>query len=112
MKVRIEEQNLRFKISEEDLNTLLEGHCLHVKNSLLDKTLVATINPQGQGTALEPKLILDDGEAYLNLLISPARVQELSDLGRSRVGLYEEVGGLSVSLQVDLREDSRKSRKR
>ncbi len=109
MKVRIEEQDLRFKISEEELNTLLSGQSLSVKIGLAGNPLVVTIDPQGSGDALEPKLVLDDEEAHLNLLVSPASVQELSDMGRSRDGLQQEIDGLSVSLQVDLRADSRKA---
>ncbi len=111
MNVRIEEQNLRFKISEEELERLLGGHCLHVKTSLLDKTLIVTINPSGCGAAMEPKLVLDENEVYLNLLISSSSIKNLSDMGRSRGGLQQEIGGLSVKLQVDVREDSRKVNK-
>lgn len=112
MNVRIEEQNLRFKITEEELKALLDGHPVHARVDLLDKAFVATINPTGRGEAMEPKLVMDDNEVYLTLLIPPARVQELSDLGRSRAGLQEEAGALSINIQVDLREDSRKVGKR
>ncbi|GJL85392.1 MAG: hypothetical protein DHS20C02_11670 [Micavibrio sp.] len=109
MNVRIGEQDLRFKITEEELKTLLAGQCLHVNVGLLNKTLVATINPQGSGESMESKLVLDDSEAYLNLLIPPGKVEELSDMGRSRAGLKASSDdGLSISLQVDMRADSRK----
>ncbi len=112
MNVRIEEQNLRFKISEEELAMLLGGHPVHTKVALLEKTLVATINPKGAGKSMVPKLVLDDTDVYLNLLVPPLSVQELSEMGRSRVGLQQDIDGMFVSLQVDLREDSRKVAKR
>ncbi len=109
MKIRIEEQDIRFKISEDELNTLISGHCLHIKTSFLEQTLITTINPQGVGKEMEPKLVLDKREVYLNLLVPSARIQELSDIGKSRSGLQQKIDGLSVSLQVDLRADSRKA---
>lgn len=104
MKVKIEEKNLRFKISVEELETLLDGHCLNVKLPLLDKTLIATINPEGNGEAMESKLVSDQSEVYLNLLVPPAHIQKLSDMGASRDGLKQEVSGISINLQVDTRE--------
>ncbi len=104
MNVRIEGQSLRFKITEEELNALLDGHSVHVKVELLDKILVATINPAGRGENMEPKLVLDDNEAYLNLLISPSQVQALSDMSPSREGIRQKAGDISVTLQVDMPE--------
>ncbi len=104
MNVKIEDQNLRFKISEDELKTLLGGHSVHTKIIFLDKTLVVTINPNGRGKMMEPKLILDEVEAYLNLLVSSSTMQVLSDLGKSREGLKQEVNGTSVTLQVDMKD--------
>lgn len=104
MNVRIKEQNLRFKISEEELDALLDKHPVHAKVKLLDKTLVATINPTGHGEFMEPKLVLDASEAYLNLLISPLQLQALSDMGPSRDGLKQKTGDLFIALQVDMPE--------
>ncbi len=111
MNVRIEEQNLRFKISEEELEKLLGGHCVHAKITLLGKALIVCVNPAGRGGELASKLVLDQSDVYLTLLIPPSSVQELSDMGRSRAGLQQEVDGLSISLQVDVRADSRKVNK-
>ncbi len=104
MNVKIEEQHLRFKISEEELTTLLAGHCLHVKTGLLDKALVVTVNPQGRGKNMEPKLVLDQKDAYLNLLVPPSCVQKLFDLGKNRDGLVQEINGVSITFQVDMKD--------
>ncbi len=103
MNVRIEEQNLRFKISKDELGILLNGRAVHAKVALLDKTLVVSINPNGRNEAMEPKLVLDETEAYLNLLVPPSNVQTLFDLGENRDGLQHEGNGLSVTLQVDMK---------
>ena len=112
MNVRIEEQKFRVKISEDELSTLVNGHHLHVKIGLMGRILVVTINPQGNCVAMTPKLVMRSDEVYLNLLISSQTVQDLSDIGRSRAGLEQEVDGLLITLQVDVREDSRTVGKR
>lgn len=112
MNVKIEEQKLRFKILEEELNALLSGKFLEQKIQILDKALIIIIDPKGEGDEFSPKLILDQDEICLRLLISSARLHELSDMGRSRKGLDLSVGGLYVSLQVDVRGDSRKAEKK
>ncbi|MCE7887397.1 MAG: hypothetical protein DYH13_07840 [Alphaproteobacteria bacterium PRO2] len=109
MNVKIEDRNLRFKITEEELNKLMARQFLHLKTPILNKTLVVTINPQGRGDAMEARLALDGNEVYLNLLIPFSKVRDLADMGRSRAGLQQQAGDLSISLQVDLRADSRKA---
>ena len=112
MNVKIKEQDLRFKITEEELNQLLDNHCLHLKVEFPGKEFVVTINPQEQGKDMEPKLVLDQSETYLQLVVPATALQDLSEMGRSRGGLKQQIGGVSVSLQVDVREDSRKVGKR
>lgn len=104
MNVRIKNQNLRFKITKEELITLLGGHSIYEKIVLLDKALVVTINPNGRGEEMKPKLVLDQEDAYLNLLIPPPNVRTLFDMGQSREGLVQEINGISVALQVDIPE--------
>ncbi len=112
MNVRIEDQALRFKMTEQELDQLLEGHCLHIKIGFFGREFIVVINPQGHGEGMMLKLVQDQNEAYLQLLILPEIVQQLSEIGRSRTGLQQDVDGVSVSLQVDVREDSRKVGKR
>ncbi|MDH5723480.1 MAG: hypothetical protein OEY94_09190 [Alphaproteobacteria bacterium] len=104
MNVRIEDQNLRFKISEAELRTLMTGQPVHAEVAMLDKTLVVTINPFGCNEILDPKLVFDQNEAYLRLLVSPSSVQALFNLGKNRDGLRQEVDGISVTFQVDMKD--------
>lgn len=104
MNVKIKNKNLRFKISKEELIVLLDGHPVHTKVGLLDKTLITTINPNARGEEMTPKLVLDKSEAYLNLSISPTQVQALSDMHPCRDGLKQKAGDVSITLQVDMPE--------
>lgn len=104
MNVKIQNKNLRFKISEKELHLLLNENPIHEKVELLHKTLVVSINPNGRGVAMEPKLILDEKDAYLNLCVPLTQVQELSDLCPNRDGITQEISNVSVTLQVDMPE--------
>ncbi len=108
MNVKIKDRAFQFKITEEELSTLLNNQCIHTEVKVMDKALVVTINPCGREVIMTSKLVIDDGDVYLTLLLPPQKIQELSDMGRSRAGLEQRVGDLSIVLQVDLRADSRK----
>jgi len=112
MNVKIEEQNLKFKISEEELKILLEGHCLNTKVSFLDKTLTIVLNPQGSTPEMESKLSCDEGDVYLTLFIPPVKIQELSVIGKNREGVKSQTNDNCLSLQVDIRKDNRKAVKK
>ncbi len=112
MNVKIKEQNLCFKISEIELNTLLKGHSVHAKVVLLGHTMVIAINPNGENDRLMTKLVLDQSEAYLNLIVSHRLLKELESKGRSREGVHQIIDDVTISLQVDVRKDARKAKSR
>ncbi len=99
MNVRIEDQNLRFKISEEELEILLNGGDLKA-----EAMIVAQIKPSDSGDDIS---VNNDG-AGLVLNVPKPKLLELSGMGKSRDGLSVKLGDLSLSLQVDIRKDSRK----
>ena len=99
MNVRIEERNLRFKISEEELEILLNGGALKV-----EAMIVAQIKPIDNGDDIS----VNYDEAGLVLSVPKPKLLELSAMGKSRDGLSVKQGDLSLSLQVDIRKDSRK----
>lgn len=107
MNVRLENQNIRFKITGEELEKLLRGDCLHIDLNLLDKNLIALINPKGLADVMEAKLAVDEEDIYLSLLVPPDYIQKLANMGRSKEGLQQEIGKLTITLQVDLKSDKR-----
>ncbi len=104
MKLKIKEQDLCFKISDKEFAMLLDGHAIHTNIDVLDKALVVMISPESGGTMMESKLIVDEQGVSLRLLVSPEKLQELSDISPSRTGLQQETGNMSISLQVDMPE--------
>ncbi len=107
MNVRLKNQNIRFKITQEELEKLLIGDCLHIDLNLLGKNLIALINPKGLSDIMESKLAVDERDIYISLIVPPDHVQKLADMGRSKEGLQQKIGNLTITLQVDLKSDKR-----
>ena len=104
MNIKIKDNHLRFKITDEELQALLGSHPIHTKVHVLDKTLIVIINPAGRKENMDVKLVLDEDEVYLNLLVPPKHIKMLSDMGANRDGLKEKTDQFSITLQVDMPE--------
>lgn len=112
MNVKISEDSVTFKITEEELKTLLSGSVLEKKMMLGRGAFVVVIDPDPEpffeDAAEHPlKLIHDKFETCLMLCTSKDNVQRLFDMGRNRDGLHCMADGMDVCLQVDVRGDSR-----
>jgi hypothetical protein len=99
MNVKLEEGALRFRISDEELRTLLQGYGLSVSLTIAGKTLSAFIVPGDPAAGFSPLYEQDN----IRLQVPPEKLKELERLGRSRDGIFQECGGVLVSLQVDFR---------
>ena len=104
MKVQIEGQHLRWRVSAEECAELLAGA------RLSDRTLLG-------GEALERTLALHAGEAVLELesgalhvRLPQSDVAALSERLPSRDGLSYRIEGVALSFDVDLRDSPRRRR--
>lgn len=112
MNVKISEDSVTFKISEEELRTLLSGRSLEKKMMLGRGAFVVVIDPDPEpffDDAIEHplKLIQDRFETCIMFCTSKENIQKLFDMGKSRDGLACHADGMDVFLQVDVRGDSR-----
>ncbi|PCI57242.1 MAG: hypothetical protein COB36_02965 [Alphaproteobacteria bacterium] len=107
MNVRFEEQDIRFKISEEELKHLMQGHIVRVSLGLLVNSMTVLINPNALGEDMEVKHVLDDDTSYITLLVPSNILVDLHNMGKNRDGIEVKQGDLTLSLQVDVRKDSR-----
>lgn len=107
MNVKIDNQNIRFKISERELNSLLTKKPIQTKLTLTDNAFVTTIYPADESDVVQACFVQNENETHIKLYVPSSQLQGLLDMGRSRKGLEEIVNGLSISLQVDVRQDSR-----
>ena len=108
MNIKITEQNLRFKITEEELAALLSGKIVKTKIKLLDKSFIVAIKPQESGDAIKTEFLFESNTAFLNLFTPSAEIQKLFDMGRNRKGLEQKIGDVFINIQVDIRSDSRR----
>jgi hypothetical protein len=112
MNVKISEDSVTFKISEEELKSLLSGKALEKKMMLGRGIFVVVIDPEPEpffddATQHPLKLIQDRFETCLMFCTSKEIIQKLFDMGKSRDGLACRADGMNVFLQVDVRGDSR-----
>lgn len=107
MNIRIENQNARFKITEIELKTLLNGDTLSAE---LNSMMVVVIDPSGEGENMRVEHIIDNGLAQLTLIISKQKLTDLAGMGKSRDGISVEQNGLLISLQVDVRKNIREKK--
>lgn len=116
MNVRITEESVTFKITEEELNILSTGQSIEKTVPIGGNDFAMVIDPDpteyfADFEKAPLKLILDRDESCLMLCTSKDQIQRLVDMGRSKEGLRAHVKGLDVFLQVDLKADSRPHRK-
>ena len=103
MNVRFGEGAVRFRISCEELQSLLGGNKLEESLTLAGKEVLLTIDPSGADQVLD--LIYDQGR--IGLKTSLYSLRALDQEGRQKEGIINNVGGSALSLQVDLKSYSR-----
>lgn len=105
MNIRIDGKGLRFKITDEELQYLLDGKGLEEILPIGSKALSVAIEPSGTDGYLAA--VYD--EDTIRLVIAPEKLHELSAMERSREGLLQEGEKLTISLQVDYRTQKRRT---
>lgn len=99
MNLRLACNSLRFKIDQQELDLLLFGETLEVCVPCGERNLSFLIVPTEAASSMKANYTGD----RVILKITPAQLRMLADKGRSKEGLEEEVNGVTVSLQVDVR---------
>lgn len=107
MNVRIDENSLRFRITEEELSQLLQGQELNMETVIGQNCFQAEIIPDPQDKRIFCHMTQ---ESRLSLHIGQAHLRELADMGRNRKGVEAMQDPLQISLQVDIRADRRPRR--
>lgn len=97
MNIRMGDGAVRCRISCEELKVLLAGKKLEEPLILAGKPILLTIDPAGEGLALIYE------ESRIGLKAPMHLLKELDEKGRQKDGIVQEVGGASLSLQVDLK---------
>lgn len=103
MNVKISASGLAFKISAEELETLLSGQPLRESLSIGGNRLGISLHPVETDSAMSVSFSADT----IRLCAAPGKIRELADLGRSREGLVHDQDGLEIELLVDFRTQKR-----
>jgi hypothetical protein len=99
MNLRLARNSLRFKVDQEEFDRLLSGETLEAYVPFSERNLSFLIVPTKAAGSMKAKYADD----RVILKIALLQLQMLADKGRSKEGLEEEVDGITVSLQVDIR---------
>lgn len=115
MNVKISEDSVTFKITEEELNCLLSGTALEHKIPIGSNDFSMVITPKPceyfeDFKEESTKLILDRCESGFMLYTTMDEIDTLLDMGKSREGISTCVNGVHIYLQVDVRKDSREKK--
>lgn len=112
MNVKISENSICFKISGEELETLLGGEVVETRTRLPTAQIHIRINPQQSvenGASMQSRII--DSQMQIDLCVPDQMVQQLHEIGKSKTGLTFTLGQSVISLQVDIKSDKRKVKK-
>ena len=111
MDIKISEKTVTFKITEEELNILLNGQPLKKNVLIAANDFVMAIDLADESADVPLRLILDRDGSCLILRTSIEQIRKLVEMGKSREGLFCNWSELDISLQVDVRANSHPRRK-
>jgi hypothetical protein len=122
MNVKISEQSITFKLTEEEMRSLLAATPQDMTFDSGQGCLRAALVPFGdeeedRSDGLHPlpplSLRIEPGPQGTNLVmhISRQAVESLADMGKSKDGISARQGGISLKVQVDMRHDTRPRKK-
>jgi hypothetical protein len=98
MTMRVDEKGVRFRVSPDDLENLLNGRTLARRLDIGAGAVEFRIVPVNAGD-----IHLDvDGKRF-TLSVSRFALEELKSMGRSAEGISARQGEAEVSLQVDMK---------
>ncbi len=109
MNLKIENNGLRFRITESELQTLLTGQALEEITDITGKKLIVMIDPVSSNSEMEAAMMNNTDDTFIRMTISPEQLQMLEQKGRSKEGLESRRNELTISLQVDVRSQKRQA---
>jgi hypothetical protein len=111
MNVKIDNQSILFKITEEELYVLQAGRKVNVNLSVATLGICFEILPHAQAETLSLASKYMGKETAVALRVSAQAVQRLVDMGKDRDGISINSGGNTLTLQVDMKSDNRPRKK-
>lgn len=104
MNIRIDAQSIRFRITEEELNSLCEGTTLFEEICFDQGSFQFEITPKDSN--VKPIYVFWRGTRMV-LEIEKIALDHLYSLGRSKEGVRSSQGSIDIRLEVDVLSDKR-----
>lgn len=102
MHIKIQEQQIRLKISAEELTTLATLPCVTCVGNLCFTLCCSSSAPAPQRA---------ENSTHMAVELTSAQYQQLKNMGRSKEGLCVQTAPYHVYVQVDLRSDKRPAKR-
>lgn len=107
MNVRMDGVSLRFKITGDELEELLEGRVVVNQLSVGGAFLTVLIDPKpAVPDGICAQYLTEKDAAVLRLMVGSDKLAELKAMGKSRDGICAANGGTALYLLVDARKTS------
>ena len=108
MDIRIEKQNIRYKISERELQMLLSGENIVQRTECNTGDMVFGITIITGEKGIKFSWEVSEKVVTGILYVSPDMLTILNEKGRSREGVEDKDGELALALMVDIHQDARR----
>ena len=105
MNLRISQNDFRFRITPQDLDTLLHGRDIDQRVCIGTHCFGYGISPVTQ----DKKMKLEMAVSGFCLFVPRETLEELQDLGRSKDGISIQQGDVTLSLQLDIKTQVKKA---
>ena len=107
MNIKINEESIIFRITEDELNILRQESLLEKRVRFCNHYIAMVIEVSQDISDMRMILIPDRDEICFTLTISPDHLTKLFTMGRDRDGIKQILSDKTIFLQVDVKKDNR-----
>ena len=107
MNVKISKGSLTYKITEKELDWLLQNNTIEAEIVVSEAKLLFAISHSSEDARARLESSLENGGQHISLFVPRGELKKLLDMGRDRDGLSYRLKDNEVALQVDMRSDKR-----
>ena len=107
MNIKFSDNALNLKITEAELERLNAGESVATEGTIADRRLAFRIIPASGLDAIQSDYSADEDETVLEFYTPANDIATLAAMGRSKHGLCLQESDPEITLQVDIRADTR-----
>lgn len=110
MNIKIGNRSLTYKITEKELDWLLQNNAIEAEIVISAAKLLFTVAYSSEDTDTRLGSTAENSGQHISLFVPRSEFKKLLDIGKDRDGLIYHLKDVEVILQVDVRGDKRSFR--